>query len=125
MPYAIMINLDYDNRPHRECASVWQLISRHMDDAGFRHDARCFTSTLPEDDAVRLARVVLRRLEHELEARGQNIYAYVRDCYGFNTGCATNLLLPPPESIQVREERARPGAPPRVCVPRPQVAKRV
>ncbi len=103
MSYSIVINLNYDEYPEEVCAELWELISTRMLEAGFQHDGRTFFSTLPADQARALAQRVIEDIEDHLEFHRKHIYRYLKEFYGYDKECVVNLMLPPPESIQVEE----------------------
>ncbi len=104
MPYVIAINLSYDHHSQDQCAQIWELISKAMLGAGFQTDGRLFTVNLSEKDAIMLARRTFEQLASDLHSRNQNIYDYLKRFYGYDVAHTTNLLLPPLDSIEVKED---------------------
>ncbi len=106
MPYVIAINLSYDHHTQERCAEIWELVSNAMLDAGFQRDGRLFTVNLPEKDATMLARATIDLVSNDLQSRHNNedIYGYLQRFYGYDIAHTTNLLLPPVDSIEVKED---------------------
>ena len=74
-----------------------------MLEAGFLRDGRTFTTHLGEKAACELARSVIEGIEGHLEYHRKHVYRYLKDFYGYDVACTTNLLLPPAEDITVEE----------------------
>ncbi|MEJ2360009.1 MAG: hypothetical protein P8Z75_01080 [Gammaproteobacteria bacterium] len=106
MPYAIVINLDYENHPSDLCSELWNLIKLGMLQAGFISDGRRFITSLPERQACERARQVIDDLEGHLEYHRKHLYRFMRDFYGYDTAVTTNLLVPGFEQIEVEMEEA-------------------
>ena len=102
MPYAIVINLDYENHPPQLCAELWNVIKLGMLQAGFQCDGRRFISILPEQMACSRARRVIDDIEDHLEFHRKHLYRFMRDFYGYDTDATTNLLVPGTDQIEVR-----------------------
>lgn len=102
MPYAIVINLDYENHPPELCSELWNVIKLGMLQAGFLSDGRRFISPLPERMACKKARQVIDDIEDHLEFHRKHLYRFMRDFYGYDTAATTNLLVPWHEQIKVR-----------------------
>ncbi|MCK9532141.1 MAG: hypothetical protein M0R77_16510 [Gammaproteobacteria bacterium] len=101
MRYAINLNLDYASHEHGQVKALFQRLRSDLIEAGFRQDGRLFTIELPEAEACGLARNVI-----EATSRQQgfgDIYAFVKEFYGFDFETANNLLLPPADNIGVVE----------------------
>ncbi|NIR28494.1 MAG: hypothetical protein GWN84_04040 [Gammaproteobacteria bacterium] len=101
--YAVVINLDYERYPDRQCSLLWREIEVRMVAAGFRCDGRIFTIDRPADEACRLAREAIESVEAHLDFHRRRIYNYLREFYGFDLACATDLTLPPAEGIELEE----------------------
>ena len=108
MRYGIMINLDYANHDYQTVIALFTRISQSMQRQGFRLDGRVFTSTLKEDEATALARLVLDELEAQQAMSGTSIYAYIKEFYGFDISRVKNLLLPEPNVVAVEEFDSEP-----------------
>ncbi len=104
MPYVVAINMSYDHHTQEQCAQIWKLITKVMLDAGFQPDGRLFTINLPEKDATLVARNTIDKMASELRERDENIYDYLKRCYGYDVAHTTNLLLPPLDTIEVEEK---------------------
>jgi hypothetical protein len=102
MPYAIVINLDYENHPPELCCELWNVIKLGMLQAGFTCEGRRFISTLTERQACEKARRVIDDIEDHLEYHRKHLYRFMRDFYGYDTAATTNLLVPGYEDIEVR-----------------------
>jgi len=102
MPYAIVINLDYENHPPELCSELWNVIKLGMLQAGFQSDGRRFISHLPERRACSRARRVIDDIEDHLEFHRKHLYRFMRDFYGYDTAATTNLLVPDDEQIEVK-----------------------
>lgn len=102
--YAVVVNLDYETHPAEQCRLLWDEIESHMVAAGFRCDGRIFTIDLPEAEAAQRARAVIESLEMpHRDFYHKRIYNYLRDFYGFDLACTTNLMLPPADQIEIEE----------------------
>jgi hypothetical protein len=103
VPYAIVINLDYENHPPEICSELWNVIKLGMLQAGFVCDGRRFIISQPEHRACELARGVIDDLEDHLEYHRKHLYRFMRDFYGYDTEATRNLLVPGgKEQIEVR-----------------------
>lgn len=102
MPYAIVINLDYESHPPELCSELWNVIKLGMLQAGFVCDGRRFISALPERMACSRARRVIDDIEDHLEFHRKHLYRFMRDFYGYDTAATTNLLVPGFEQIEVK-----------------------
>ncbi len=103
MPYAIVINLDYENHPPEICSELWNVIKLGMLQAGFVCDGRRFIISQPEYRACELARGVIDDLEDHLEYHRKHLYRFMRDFYGYDTEATRNLLVPGgKEQIELR-----------------------
>lgn len=102
MPYAIVINLDYENHPPELCSELWNVIKLGMLQAGFASDGRRFISNLTERQACERARRVIDDIEDHLEYHRKHLYRFMRDFYGYDTAATTNLLVPGYEDIEVK-----------------------
>lgn len=106
MRYAIVINLDYASHHEDSCREIWQEIRNRMQEAGFRCDGRIFTIDTNEDEACSLARNVIDEIEAHLDFHEKRVFYYLKDFYGFDMACTTNLLLPPATAIELDEDEA-------------------
>jgi hypothetical protein len=102
MRYAIIINLDYVSHSEDACQILWTDIRERMINAGFRCENRIFTIESDEDTACKLARDVIESIEEYKEYQDKRIHRYLKDFYGFDMACTTNLLVPPADDIQVK-----------------------
>ena len=103
MPYAVVINLDYESYPYDECRELWSLIRQRMVAAGFRNDGRLFTIELPAEEATTLARSVMDEIESMPRYRDNLYNDYVKEFYGYDHDSSVNLLLPPTTGIELNE----------------------
>lgn len=104
MTYVIVINMDYVNHPPDEMTVLWTAIKRRMLEAGFICDGRTFVIHGLEQEACQMARGVIEALASELGHHHQHIYRYLKDFYGYDLTCTTNLMLPPTGGIRVEED---------------------
>lgn len=104
MTYVVVINMDYVNHPQGEMTELWTEIKRRMLEAGFIRDGRTFTIHRSEREACGVARDVVERLATDLDRPHKHIYRYLKDFYGYDLACTTNLMVPPTEEIRVEEE---------------------
>ena len=104
MYYAIVVNLDYASQPEDSCRELWHEIRERMQLAGFRCDGRTFTIETTENEACSLARNVIDEIESSTDANAPSLFMFLKDFYGFDMACTTNLLLPPTTSIELNEE---------------------
>lgn len=104
MCYAIVINLDHANHTDEVCLEIWESIKDGMIKAGFHLMGRNFSINLPESEAAKLARETIEGLEEHLEFHQKHIYSYIKEFYGYDMLCTTNLMVPPTEAIEVEEE---------------------
>jgi hypothetical protein len=103
MTYAIVIDLDHDSHPEHVCAFLWNEIKEKMLASGFRCDGRMFVINLPPPEACQRARAAIDSIEDHLEYHRKHLYKYLREFYGFPLEARVNLLVPPIESIEVKE----------------------
>ena len=103
MPYAIVVNLDYETHPEHIVQELWNMIKVQMMEAGFSRAGRRFTIELPEDEATALARKVMQEIRIHAKFHHKNIYDYLKDFYGYDLSEVTNLLMPPVENIEVED----------------------
>lgn len=103
MPYAIVINLDYENHPPEICSELWNVIKLGMLSSGFQCDGRRFTISMAESVACERARQVIDDIEDHLEYHRKHLYRFMKDFYGYDTEATRNLLVPRAETIKVRE----------------------
>ncbi len=101
MRYAINLNLDYASHQYGQVKALFQRLRNDLIEAGFRQDGRLFTIELPEAQACGLAKEII-------EATAQHggfgdVYAFVKEFYGFDFERANNLLLPSADNIGVVE----------------------
>lgn len=101
MSYAIVINLDYENNSEDECQEIWNVIKQRMFDAGFRRDNRVFMINREHKEASNLARSVIEGMEAHLDFDKKHVFRYLKDFYGYDMECTTNLLVPSSEDIEV------------------------
>jgi hypothetical protein len=102
MHYTIEFDLDYGNHSDPELQEIWNLVRTGLLSAGFRSDGRRFSIKRPPAQARAIARQTIEQVANQLATRGQNLYRYVRDFYGYPTTCAENLLVASPDAIEVR-----------------------
>lgn len=105
MRYAVIINLDYESQPEESCRELWREIRDRMVNAGFRRDGRIFTiDANTEDEAYNLARNVIDEIENHMDFHEKRVFLFLKDFYGIDMSCTTNLLLPPATAIELDEE---------------------
>lgn len=104
MHYAIVVNLDYASQPEEDCRELWRDLRQRMQQAGFRCDGRTFTIETGENEASSLARSIIDDIDASREANAPSVFMYLKDFYGFDMDCTTNLLLPPTTSIELDGE---------------------
>lgn len=104
MHYAVVINLDYATHPEESCKALWQEIRQRMMEAGFHCDGRIFTICRDEDEASQLARDVIENIEQHKDYYDKRIFLYIKEFYGFDMACTTNLLLPADDSIFLEDD---------------------
>lgn len=103
MRYVVIINLDYENFEHGRLKALFADISSALQERGFVRDGRRFSIDVDPLEAQRLARLAVDELEQQYNARGESIYASLKEFFGFEVENAVNLLLPPGENIEVSE----------------------
>jgi hypothetical protein len=103
MRYVVIINLDYQSYEHGKLRALYAVISEAMQERGFVVDGRRFTIDTEPDEAQHLARFVLEQVEQQYNAKGESIYVYIKEFFGFEVESAVNLLLPPNDDIEVSE----------------------
>ncbi|MCW8917430.1 MAG: hypothetical protein OQL08_01230 [Gammaproteobacteria bacterium] len=103
MRYVVVINLDYQSHEHGKLKALFGAISEAMREQGFVTDGRRFTIDTDPQEAQRLARLVIEQVEQQYNARGESIYVYIKEFFGFAMDSAVNLLLPPNDDIEVSE----------------------
>ncbi|MEN8169549.1 MAG: hypothetical protein ABFS08_04930 [Pseudomonadota bacterium] len=103
MRYVVIINMDYQNYEHDKLKMLFADISAAMQEKGFVVDGRRFTIDTDPDNAQHLARFVIDDVEQQYNTRGESIYVYIKEFFGFEVESAVNLLLPPNEDIEVSE----------------------
>ncbi len=94
MSYAVVINLDYENNSEEACQEIWDVIKERMLNAGFRLDNRVFIINREDKAASDLARSVIEGLEAHLDLDKKHVFRYLKDFYGYDMECTTNLLVP-------------------------------
>ncbi len=104
MTYVVVINMDYDNHPQSEVTELWSEIKQRMLDAGFIRDGRTFAIHRPAREACRVARGVIEALASGRDFQHQHLHRYLKDFYGYDLACTTNLMLPPTEQIRIEQE---------------------
>ncbi len=102
MRYVVELDLNYV-LPQTEVHGAWEVLRAALLDAGFHADGRRFVSNQEPSLAARAAQSALETVDRRLRRQGRTVYSYVRDFYGYPVGCAQNLLVPSPSSIDVRE----------------------
>jgi len=102
VPYAIVINLDYESHPPEICSELWNVIKFGMLQAGFVCDGRRFIINMPEYQACEIARRVIDDIEDHLEYHRKHLYRFMKDFHGYDTDATRNLLLPGQEPMEVR-----------------------
>jgi hypothetical protein len=103
MRYVVIINLDYENYEHGKLKALFSEISAGMQEKGFLVDGRRFTTDAEPEEAQRQARFVIDELEQQHNGKGESIYVYIKEFFGFQVEHADNLLLPPDDEIEVSE----------------------
>lgn len=101
MSYAIVINLDYENKAEDECQEIWDSIKIAMLNAGFRLDNRVFIINRDNKEACELARSVIEGIEGHLDFDKKHVFGYLKDFYGYSMENTTNLLVPSNEDILI------------------------
>lgn len=109
MRYVVIINLDYENYEHGKLKALFAEFKAAMQEAGFVADGRRFITDAEPEQAQHLARMVIEALEEQYHARGESIYRYIKEYFGFQIEHADNLLLPPDDEIVVSELEAIEG----------------
>ena len=105
MHYAVVINLDYASHPEERCKALWLEIRQRMMEAGFHCDGRIFTICRDEEsEASQLARDVIENIEQHKDYYDKRIFLYIKEFYGFDMACTTNLLLPADDSIFLEDD---------------------
>jgi len=103
MTYAVVVNLDYETQPDALVKEMWGVIKQYMLAAGFHRAGRRFTIDLPEDQACEVARKVMAAIELDAKFHDQRVYDFLKDFYGYDLDSVTNLLMPPVDSIVVKD----------------------
>jgi type II secretory pathway component GspD/PulD (secretin) len=103
MRYVVIINLDYQSHEHDKLKALFGAISKAMREQGFVIDGRRFTIDTDPQQAQQQARLVIEQVEQQYHARGESIYVYIKEFFGFEMDSAVNLLLPPHDDIEVSE----------------------
>ena len=102
MRYAIVINLDYNSYPEQECLKIWTLIRNRMINSGFRLEGRLFTAEMSEDEACKVSREVMDKVNKDPGfMHDGDIFNFIKDFYCYNHSHTVNLLLPPTENIKL------------------------
>ena len=105
MHYAVVINLDYASHSEESCKALWKKIRQRMMEAGFHCDGRIFTICRDnEDEASQLARDVIENIEPHKDYYEKRIFLYIKEFYGFDMACTTNLLLPADNGIFLEDD---------------------
>jgi len=100
MRYAVEVHLDYVTHPPEEVHQVWEQIRHAMTEAGFREEGRRFVSNMAPPRAASVAYAVMEGLD---SSHGdESIFRYVKEFYGYPADCASNLMVPPLDRIEVR-----------------------
>lgn len=103
MRYGIVINLDYITYPHEPVKRAYLEIQEALAEEGFIRDGRLFTIDCSAAEAQQRARRAVDSVEMRHAARGESIYPYLKEFFGFELRHATNLLLPSSDDIRVIE----------------------
>lgn len=103
MRYGIVINLDYVTYPHEQVKRTYLEIQEALATEGFIRDGRLFITDTSAVEAQKRARRAVDCVEMQHAARGESIYPYIKEFFGFELRHATNLLLPPSDEIRVIE----------------------
>lgn len=103
MHYGIIINLDYVTYPHDQVKRAYHEIQEALAAEGFVRDGRLFTLAASAAEAQRRARRAIDSVEARHAERGESLYPYIKEFFGFELRHATNLLLPPSDEIRVIE----------------------
>ncbi|HEC29117.1 MAG TPA: hypothetical protein ENI65_05980 [Gammaproteobacteria bacterium] len=101
MRYGIMINLDYESQLYDDCGRVWRAIRDAMLAAGFRIEGRLFTIEMTAPEACAIARSVVDGVDLE---PGEDVFAFLKEFYGYDNSETVNLLLPPSERFELLED---------------------
>lgn len=101
MSYAVVINLDYENNQEDVCQEIWDVIKQRMIDTGFRLDNRVFIINRDSKEGSKLARGVIEGMESHLDFNEKHVFRYLKDFYGYDMECTTNLLVPNSDDILV------------------------
>ena len=104
MSYAVVINLDYENNSENTCQEIWDVIKQQMTDAGFHLDNRVFIINRKPKEASELARNVIEGMESHLDFSEKHIFRYLKDFYGYDMECTTNLMVPSSDDILTSSE---------------------
>ncbi len=104
MTYKVIINLDYEQHSREKCRQMWTEIEQGMVRAGFRRDGRAFSINRPAHEATELARWAMEQINRTLDSE-DSVYQYLRDFYGYNMACTTNLLLPASDTMEIELKR--------------------
>jgi len=103
MRYGIVINLDYVTYPHEPVKRAYLEIQEALAEEGFIRDGRIFIIDCSSAEAQRRARRAVDLVEVRHVAKGESVYPYIKEFFGFELRHATNLLLPPSDDIRVIE----------------------
>lgn len=103
MRYGIIINLDYIAYPHEPVKRAYLEIQEALAEEGFIRDGRLFTIDCPAAEAQRRACRAVDTVEARHAERGESVYPYIKEFFGFELCHAANLLLPPSDDIRVIE----------------------
>lgn len=90
--YGLFVNLDYAHKPQSECSMVWQKISDTLLQYGFSFQKRAFTiNTEKSREALSFD---VRALFDDIQAKQNDFYSHIIDCYILNYEHCTDLTLP-------------------------------
>ena len=103
MRYGIMINLDYDAHEYNVCREIWLAIRNAMVESGFRIEGRLFTIDMPVEGASALARTIMDEVNKDVIVE-HDIYAFLKEFYGYDHTQTVNLLLPSTDNFDIHEE---------------------
>lgn len=90
--FGLFINLDYAHRPQSECTHVWQKIMDTLLQYGFSFQKRAFAiSTEKNREDLSMD---IRSLFDDIQAKQNDFFDYIADCYILDLENCTDLTLP-------------------------------
>jgi len=90
--FGLFVNLDYAHKAQSECSMVWQKILDTLLQYGFSFQKRAFAiNTEKNGDELSLD---VRSLFDDIQAKQNDFYDYIIDCYILNLENCTDLTLP-------------------------------